>query len=241
MPELSSEKPGLDKVEEEPPPPPPEPEPEPVDESVSEGDIEEQVWDDDYDEHIDGEEPVVQKPKRKRHYGAMIAIVVVVVFLLVWTVASPKVMPQSGDTYLNDPHDASLGSFSGDVDTWAGNTTWGLSIGGPTNASVGEVFSINVLVTKVYEHPSSWWFEGTGISFRNVSLALNDSSAVGTVAGRADLGYGRLTTFALSFSESGDYELYVYVKFTVYADMKIGFIPTKVVQMTSDPFIIHVA
>lgn len=222
-----AEKKAVDPVEEpvEEIPPPPE----------------EVEWDEDYEEHIDGEEPVVRKPKKKRHYGAFIALIVVIVFLLVWTIASPKVMPQSGDRYLNDPDDASLGGFSGDVDTWAGNTTWGLSIGGPTNASVGEVISINVLVTKVYEHPSSWWFVGTGISFRNVSLVQNDGSVIGTVTSRADLGYGRLTTIGLSFSEPGDYELYVYVKFTVYADMKIGFLPIKVVQMTSDPFTIHVA
>ncbi len=231
MPELSSEKPGLDKVEEEPPPPPPEPEPEPVDESVSEGDIEEQVWDDDYDEHIDGEEPKVQKPRKKKHYGAMIAMSVIIIFLVVWTVLAPDVMHEVGDAYVTSPHYANLGNYVGYRDIWAGNMTWGIAIRGENTTTVGSTLNISVLLTKIYEKPGNWFFQGAAVKLRNVSFFDENGTCVGVMSNWTDEGIGLVATVPVKFTQSGSYYLYAYVRFIVTMDMRIGYLPLETVQI----------
>jgi hypothetical protein len=240
---LSPEKPMSEsKAEEGPPPPPPdESEPGPKTPGEPSYSVEDDAWAENYEEHIDGEEPPPAKPKKRRRYGGTIVLVVIIIALILWTVLSPKVLPQSGDTYLRSDSYASLGGFAGDVDTWAGNATWALSVGGPNSTVVGSKVDLSVLVTKVSEKTSNFWSRGTGIALRNVSLYTEDGAFLAEMKNRSDIGFGPLATVPVSFSHSGDYELYVYVKFIVYADMRIGFLPMKAVAMESEHFTIHVA
>ena len=142
VPELSSEKPTVEPVaKEEPPPPPPD---EPLPGSKQQGDtsyvVEDDAWAENYEEHIDAEETSPVKPRKRRRYGGTVVIIAVIIFLIIWTVLSPKVLPQSGDTYLRSDEYASLGGFAGDVDTWAGNATWSLSVSGPNSTAVDVEF-----------------------------------------------------------------------------------------------------
>jgi len=167
-------------------------------------------------------------------------LVVIVLVMILWTVLSPEVMPQSGDTYLNSQRYANLTGFAGEVDTWAGNSTWALSVSGSGTTSVGTVLNISVLVSKVNENPANAWFRGTGISLKNVSVYLADGSFVGAKSNKSDIGFGLLANVPISFSGPGNYELYAYVKFVIYADMRIGFLPVKAVEMESAHFVISV-
>src|SRR4030042_620978 len=96
--------------EELPPPPPPEPEPEkPVVTSTKQP---EEVWMEDYDELIGPEEEPKPRRRKKRHWGAIIVTVAVVIFLVAWTFISPDVMTQVGQTYVNSTTFASWGNFT---------------------------------------------------------------------------------------------------------------------------------
>lgn len=200
----------------------------------------EDVWTEDYEEHIDAEEPAPPRPRKKKHYGGLIVLVCVVIFLIVWTVLSPKVLPRSGDTYLRSDSYANLSGFSGNVKTWSGNATWALSVGGDENMSSGADEHLSVLVTKVSEKSANGWFIGTGLSLGNVSLYSVNGTFIAKMSNKTNIGVGPLATIPVSFADAGDYSVYVYVKFTVYADMRIGFLPMKVVEMESDDFTIHV-
>lgn len=202
---------------------------------------EKDVWAEDYDEHIDGEEPPPRKPKKRMKWGGIIVLVFVVVFIILWTVLSPEVVPQSGDTYLRSDSYASLSGYAGDVDTYAGNATWALSVGGENSTSAGVQLNLSVLVTKVFEKTSSFWFRGTGIELRNVSVYDEDGTFIAKMSNETDIGFGPLATVPVSFAESGNYTLYAYVKFLVSADMRIGFLPVKAVEIESEHFTIHVA
>jgi hypothetical protein len=200
----------------------------------------EDVWTEDYEEHIDAEELAQPRPRKKRHYGGLIVLVCVVVFLIVWTVLSPKVLSQSGDTYLRSDSYANLSGFSGNVKTWSGNATWALSVSGNENMTAGSADHVSVLITKVSENVSNGWFVGTGLTLSNVSLYSDDGTFIVKMSNKTNLGVGPLATIPVSFSEAGNYTLYVYVKFTVYADMRIGYLPMKAVEMESERFTIHV-
>ena len=238
---MSSETPGpeLPKEEEPPPPPPPEePEPMPKAPDILE---DENAWAEPYDEHIDAEEPPPVKPrKRKRRYGGTIVLVGIIIFLIVWTLLSPKVLPQSGDTYVNSTRYANLGGFADSVDSWAGDFTWGLSVSGSNTTTVGAQLNISILVSKVHEDPSNFWIRGAGIQLRNASVFNADGSILGEMSDKTDFGFGPLMTVPIAFPAPGDYELYAYVKFIMFADMRIGFLPLTAVEMQSALFTIHV-
>lgn len=220
--ELSSEKPASEGVvpelpeEEVPPPPPPEPEEEIVEEYEEE-------------ELVPEERP---RPRRKKHYGIFIVLVVVLVILLVWTLLSPKVMPQTGDTYITSPAYANLGNYTGDRDIWAGKMTWGLAVSGPESVARNQSFDIMVLITKVYEKPGNSWLRGTSISVQNISLFLDDGTLLATTHDGTDRGFGVSANLTLSFAQRDTYTIYVYAKFLVYEMMRIGFIPLESVEIT---------
>lgn len=223
---MSSEQPSSDVVEEPPPPPPAEKaEPEKPAEKPSE-----EEWKEDYDEMITPEKPA--KPKKKRHWGGIIVVVIVIIALVIWTVLSPNIMPEKGDTYTSSPTYANLGNYTGYRDIWAGNMTWGISISGPTTGNVGSELTLTVLVTKVYERPGNWFFRGTSIDLQNVSVFKTDGTFLASMSNKSDLGYGVSATVHLNFADNGSYQLQVYVKFMVYEMMRIGFMPLETVQVT---------
>jgi hypothetical protein len=233
---VSSEKPAEEPMNDRglPPPPPPEEEelaPKP----------ERDEWAEDYEEHIDAQESPPRKPKKRRKWGGVIVLTVIVIFLIIWTLLSPKVIPQSGDTYLRSDEYASLSGYSGNVDTYAGNATWAVSVGGEDSTSVGVQLNLTVLVTKVFEKTSSFWFRGTGIELQNASVYDEDGTFLAKMSDEENTGFGPLATVPVSFDETGDHELYAYVKFLVYADMRIGFLPVKAVEIESEHFTIHVS
>jgi len=204
-----------------------------VDEEEAERSAED-VWTEDYDEHIDGEEPKILKPKKKRHYGLIIALVVVLLILLVWTVLSPEVLPETGDSRAAWESDQYLGDYVGYRDIWAGNMTWGLAIRGPHNVAAGQSINISVLVTKIYEKPGNWFLQGAGISLKNVSVFMyNDTEEtfLASMTGWSDSDLGPVAIITVEFDQPGTYDLYVYVKFLVNMDMQIGFLPLETVQI----------
>lgn len=193
---------------------------------------EEDMWKEDYEEHIDAEPEPAPRPKRKRKgQVSIVLLLVVIAVLILWTLFSPPVMPQSGEVYTSSQHYANLGSFIGYRDIWAGNMTWGLSIGGNATVQAGAVLNITVLVTKVYERPGNWFLRGSAISLRNVSVFTDDGVFVGEMSNWTDAGFGQIATVPLVFSEPGNYSLFVYAKFLVYMDMRIGFLPLEAVEI----------
>jgi hypothetical protein len=92
--------------------------------------------------------------------------------------------------------------------------------------------TFTVLVTKVYERPGNWFFRGTSVDLKNVSLFKSDGTYLASMSNSSDLGYGVSATLSFNFTESGTYELSVYVKFMVYEMMRIGFMPLETVQVT---------
>ncbi len=239
---MTSENPPSEPIStDEPPPPPPDETPPAPSPEPPQPPQQDDAWAENYEEHVDAEEPPTPKAKRKkRHYGGMILLVFIVALLIVWTVLSPGVLPQSDGTYQSGAY-ATLGSFSGYVDTWAGNSTWALSVSGEENATVGSSSSLSVLVTKVSEKPSNAWFRGTWINLNNASLYSADGVFIASMSNKTDIGFGTLATVPFSLRQAGDHELYVFVKFTIYADMRIGFLPTKAVEMESARFTLHVS
>ena len=228
--ELTSEKPGTEAVEEELPPPPPEPEPEP--EAAEPKDFEyEHSWDEDYEEHIDGKELPPPKPDKKRGYGGLIVIIIIILILILWTVFSPKILPEVGSTYVESHHYANLGNYVGDRDIWAGEMVWGVAISGPSNATVGETIDITVMVTKISEKPGNWFFEGTAVSLRNVSFYDENGTFVAEMSNWTSEDIGLVATVPVSFDYPDSYYLYVYVKFLVTMDMRIGFLPLESVEI----------
>lgn len=229
--ELSSEKPGIVEPEEEPPPPPPEPEPEPAVKAEPEPIEDEDDWDEDYEEHIDGEEPPPQRPRKKRRYGGIIVLAIIIFILVFWTVMSPKIMPEVGTTYTTSPRYANLGNYTGYRDIWAGNMTWGVAISGQNSTTVGTTINISVLVTKIYEKPGNWFFRGTSISLKNVSFFDENGTCVGAMANWSDEGIGMIATVPVKFYQTGSYYLYAFIRFMVFMDMRIGYLPLETVQI----------
>ena len=227
---LNSQQPSSE-VAEEPPPPPPAQEPEtPEPEKPAEKPTEEE-WKESYDEMITPDKPA--KPKKKRHWGAIIITVIVILILVVWTLMSPSVMTQVGDEYTKYGQFSSLGNYTGYRDIWAGNMTWGVSISGPQEGGVGENLLYRVLITKVFESPGNWFFRGTSIDVKNISFFDSE----GVFFGSSDLtsgedGFGVMSFVHLNFTQAGSYDLHVYVKFLVYEIMRIGYMPLETVQVT---------
>jgi len=200
---------------------------EPSDQSAQE------AWIEDYDEHINGEEPPPPRPRKKRHVGSIIVLVAIIIFLIVWTLFTPNVMPETGPAYETWEPNLYLGEFVGYRDIWAGNMTWGLAIRGPDATSVDTAINISVLVTKVDEKPGNWFFQGTSVSLKNVSIYIDDldSTYLGSMSDWRETDLGLLATVSISFDRPGEYDLYVYVKFMVFTDMRVGFLPLEAVQV----------
>jgi len=216
--------------------------PEPLDEPEQE--VPEQsaddVWNEDYEDDIDADEPPPPRPKkRRRHRGALVLAVIVLIIIIAWTAFAPEVMPEA-PTAPPNPSYSNLSRFAGTIDTYAGSSTWSLFVGGPENVSAGQGFDLLVLISKTYDRPANWWFTGTSITLKNVSALDSNSSFVSAMTDKEDLGHGLLLTVPVMFASPGDYELYVFVKFIIYSDMRIGFLPTKAVEMQSGHFSIHV-
>lgn len=205
-----------------PPPPPPDESEKPA----------EDVWKEDYDGLVEPEKP--EKPvkaKKKVRWGSIIIVAVIILVLVVWTVLSPHVRSEVGDTYLTSPTYANLGDFTGYRDIWAGNTSWGLSINGSFEGSVNEQMQFTVLITKVSEKTGNWFLKGTAIELRNVSIFLKDGTFLGSMTSHKNLGFGILATVPVTFTSPGNYSMYVYAKFLVYEVMRIGFIPLEMVNI----------
>ena len=234
--ELSSEKPGIVAPEEEPPPPPPEPETEPAPAAKKEPEAheDESAWIEDFEEHINGEELPPPRPrKKKRHLGSIIVLAAVIIFLVVWTLFTPNIMPETGSAYETWEPNLYLGDFEGYRDIWAGNMTWGVAIRGQDATTVDTPINISVLITKVHEKPGNWFFQGTSISLKNVSVHIDDlnETYLGSMSEWTETSLGLVATVPISFNKSGEYELFVYVKFMVFMDMRIGFLPLEAVQI----------
>jgi hypothetical protein len=220
--------PGSEKAVSEaeiPPPPPDEQEPAP-----------ETVWEEDYDELVEPEEPVKQKKKKKGHWGGIIVAIIVILILVVWTIMSPKILPAQGETYIGSPAYASLGDFTGYRDIWAGNTSWGVSISGAANGTVNQPMQFMVLLTKISEKPGNWFLRGTSMDLRNVSIHLMDGTFLGAMTNQTDLGFGISATVPVTFTSPGSFELYIHAKFLVLEVMRIGFIPLEMVNIPEADF-----
>ena len=212
-------------ADELPPPPPPDEEP------TYEGKSSEDIWKEDYDDLV---EPEKERPKEKksRHWGAMIITVAIIVILLGWTLASPDVLNPVGDRYTQaESSYARWGNYTGDVKSWAGNTTWGVSLSGHSLAADNRSVQIDVLVTKAREMPSNWFLVGTAMELRNVSVYTSNGTWLASMSNQTDLGFGVLASVSVSFASAGEYDLYVTVKFLVYEDMRIGFLPLRMVNV----------
>lgn len=215
------------EVTEEPPPPPPEPEPEQPAPAPEKPEAE--AWKEDYDELIGPEEQPKPRKRKKKHWGAIIVTIAIIVFLLLWTLFSPKVMTKEGVTYVNSPTYASWGNFTGTVDTWAGDITFGLSISGSYLTANHSSMQVDALLTKVYENSSSWFFRGCSVSLTNTSVFLEDGTWLASMSNHSNLGFGIMARVPVTFSANGEYTLYVHSEFTVYESMRIGFLPLKAV------------
>ena len=204
-----------------------------VEEAEPSGQSAEEAWIEDYDEHINGKELPPPRPKKKRHVGSIVVLVAIIIFLIVWTLFTPNVMPETGSAYETWEPNLYLGDFEGYRDIWAGNMTWGVAIRGPDATTVGTPINISVLVTKVDEKPGNWFFQGTSVSLKNVSVHIDDldETYLGSMSEWHETDLGLLATVSISFDQPGEYYLYVYVKFMVFMDMRIGYLPLEAVQV----------
>lgn len=183
----------------------------------------------DYEEYIEPEKP--QRPRKKLPVVPIIVTVAIVLVLVSWTLLSPEIMPEVGGTYIESPTYAGWGNYTGYRDIWAGNTTWGVAISGHATAAGNRQIEVNVLITKVFERPGNWFFRGTAISLRNVSVFADDGTFLGSMSNSTNLGFGVLATVPVSFAANGTYDLYVTAKFLVYEVMRLGFVPLEMVNV----------
>ena len=158
-----------------------------------EGDPQE-LWIEEYER--EGRRPKPKKEREKpRRIGRWIFLGAVIVILVVWTLISPSIMSVSGTVYVGDEEYANLGSETVGQDVQviasivtAGTTTWGVSIGGEANATVDDDAVFEVIVSKVSEERGGFWFMGTDISLRNVSMYLDDDTLIGWMVEKQELG-----------------------------------------------------
>lgn len=213
----------------EPPPPPPE---EPTEENSKTGG--QDVWREDYEELIEPDRPTKRPRAKKIPWGGIVVTLILIVVLVAWTVLSPNILPQEADTYTGSPTHASWGTYTGYRSIWAGNMTWGVSVSGHATSAGNRSIEITVLVTKVYEKPGNWFFKGTAISLRNVSVyigPLDTATYLASIDNKTEHEYGVSATGPVSFVNPGEYSLLVKVRFLVYEVMRIGFIPLESVNI----------
>ena len=195
---------------------------------------EEDVWKEDYEELIEHEKPPAPHGHRTMPWVGILITLAIVIALVAWTVLSPGVMPQQGDTYTGSPTHASWGNYTGYRDIWAGNMTWGASVSGHATSAGNRSVEITVLITKVFEKPGNWFFRGTAISLENVSAyigTLDNATFLASMNSTTEHDYGISATIPVSFAGPGVYDVFVKVRFMVYEVMRIGFIPLESVNM----------
>lgn len=183
-----------------------------------------------------------KKPRRKVPHPVGIAVsVAVVLVLVIWTLLSPQVLPESGSRYVDSPTYANLGSYEGHLDIrWlldlvhVAETTWGVSISGERNVSAGEAAGFSVLVTKVDEEMSNPWFVGTSIDLRKADMFVEDGPKVGSMVSESSEAFGPVAGVESVFDTPGNYSCFVFVEIAIYGKMIIGFVPVKVLRMVVD-------
>jgi hypothetical protein len=197
----------------------------------------EDAWAEVYEEGME-EEPSPRRAKKRSHTGSIIAMFIVLLFLLLWTMLAPSVLSETQTTYKTWEPNLYLGQYEGSRNLWAGNMTWGVAIRGPSVASVGTAIDFSVLVTKVSERPSSWFVRGTSLSLRNASVYVHDANDtyLGSASDWRVTDLGLLATVPIAFDHPGEFDLYLYVKFLVVVDMRIGFLPLNAVQVPQIDF-----
>lgn len=232
---MSSEKPKLDASPAE-----PAATQEPVPSSKKAGPTEaarkpeEDVWKEDYEDLIEPEKRPTPRGHRTMPWVGILATLAIVAALVVWTILSPSVMLQQGDTYTRSPIHASWGNYTGYRDIWAGNMTWGVSVSGHATSAGNLSVEITVLVTKVSERPGNWFLRGTAISLKNVSVyigPLDNATFLASMTSATEHDYGVSTTIPATFGGPGVYEILIKVRFIVYEVMRIGFIPLESVNV----------
>ena len=232
---MSSEQPKLDASPVEPaatqkPVPPSKKADSPQTPAKPEGD----VWKEDYEGLIEPEKPPVPRGHRTVPWVGILVTIAIVIALVVWTILSPGILLQQGDTYTGSPTHASWGNYTGYRDIWAGNMTWGVSVSGHATSAGNLSVEITVLVTKVYERPGNWFFRGTAISLKNVSVyigPLDNATFLASMTNTTEQDYGVSATIPATFGGPGVYELLIKTRFTVYEVMRIGFIPLESVNV----------
>lgn len=195
---------------------------------------EQDIWREDYEGLIEPEKPSKPRHGGKVPLGGITITLVLVVLLVAWTILSPSIMPQQGDTYTRSPIHASWANYTGYRDIWAGNMTWGVSVSGHATSAGNLSVEITVLVTKVYERPGNWFFKGTAISLKNVSVytgSLDNATLLASMTSATEHDYGVSATVPVTFGGPGVYEILIKVRFMVYEVMRIGFIPLESVNV----------
>ena len=221
-----------------PPPPPPEPqayeEAPPQDYSVDP----QEMWIEEYER--EGRRPKPRKEREEpRRILRWVILAAVIVILVVWTLISPTIMPSTGMTYVDSEAASNLGSdaFDQDIRVIAsllsvGSATWGISVSGDSNATVEEETVFQAMVSKVSEDRGGFWFMGTDISLRNVSLYLEDDTLVGWMTAKEELSNRSVGVVRATFADPGVFDCYMVLRFSVYEVMRIGFLPADKVSMT---------
>jgi len=221
------------------PPPPEEPAgTEAVPSAFAEGDLEPgEEWIEEYE----SEKKEVPKRRKVRHALGISVAVAVLLILVLWTLLSPQVLPESGDSYIESQTYANLGSYSGEMDIrilfdtlYVADAVWGVSVSGESNVYSGQPSTFLILVTKVDETMKNPWFVGTSIDLKKADLFIEGGDRVGTMVSESSEPFGPLAEVEATFDSPGAYECYVYVEMTIYCKMLIGFLPAKVLRMSVD-------
>lgn len=193
------------------------------------------------EEYESEKEEVRPKKKKVPHLLGIVVAVSIILILVIWTLLSPQVLPESGDTYLESQTYANLGDYSGYLDIrWLFNvvhvadTTWGVSVSGEQNVSSGQPATFHVLVTKVDEVMKNAWFVGTSLNLKKVELYTDDGTRVGSMVSKSSEPFGPMAEVEATFDSPGTYDCQVYVEMTIYGKMLIGYLPVKVLRITAD-------
>lgn len=195
---------------------------------------EEDVWKEDYEELIEPEKRPTSHGHGTVPWVGILITTAIVIALVAWTILSPGIMLQQGDTYTSSPIHASWGNYTGYREIWAGNMTWGVSVSGHATSAGNLSVEITVLVTKVYEKSGNWFFRGTAISLKNVSVyigPLDNATFLASMTNTTEHDYGVSATIPATFGGPGVYELLIKTRFMVYEVMRIGFIPLESVNV----------
>ncbi|UCE91416.1 MAG: hypothetical protein JSV90_08420 [Methanobacteriota archaeon] len=195
-----------------------------------------EMWIEEYER--EGRRPKREREKPRR-IGRWIILAAVIIILVVWTLISPSIMSTAGTTYVSSDEYANLGSETSAQDVQvlasvvtAGTTTWGISIAGDSNATVDEDAVFQVMVSKVSEERGGFWFMGTDISLRNVSMYLDDDTLIGWMVEKQEQDNRSVGTVHASFDDTGVFDCYIVLRFSVYEVMRIGFLPADKVVAT---------